>query len=149
MTTQSEKEKYIEMEICTYLHLIGASVDKINSEGYYDPKQGRYRSRNNWFSNPGISDIIGCYQGRYFCIEVKRPEYIKDCDRPIHILEDEFRSADSRNLDPLTMKKYLHKIRQREFIDGKILAGGIGFFASSLEDVAVGFAKFGITLPLP
>ena len=56
---------------------------------------------------PGISDIIGCYNGRMIAIEIKKP-------------------GGKATGDQL---RFLASVNQ---------AGGIGFMASSTEDVVVG-----------
>ena len=39
--------------------------------GTYDPVRGCYRANHSKFSEKGSSDILGIWQGRMLCIEVK------------------------------------------------------------------------------
>jgi hypothetical protein len=39
--------------------------------GTYDPIRGCYRANQSRFSEKGSSDILGIWQGRMLCIEVK------------------------------------------------------------------------------
>lgn len=39
--------------------------------GTYDPVRGCYRANHSKFSEKGSSDIIGIWQGKMLCIEVK------------------------------------------------------------------------------
>ncbi len=72
----------------------------------------------------GVSDILGCYQGRMLAIEVKPPSW-----KP-----------------PLpTTKAYKHFKEQEDFIFQVNQAGGIGFFAQSAEEVV---EKLGLNVKL-
>lgn len=51
-------EWYEKRDICQYLDEIGA--------WYFKPSM-------NGYGGSGVSDIIGCYRGHFFSIEVKRP----------------------------------------------------------------------------
>ena len=51
-------EKQIQTDIMDYLRILGASAD-VTTMGYY--------------GNNGMADIVGCFEGKYFAIEVKRP----------------------------------------------------------------------------
>jgi penicillin-binding protein-related factor A (putative recombinase) len=75
-----------------------------------------YKNYSGGAFNPrkGISDIIGCYKGRYLAIEVKREDWM-----PPNPHE----------------KAWQHYKEQKDFIDEVINAGGIGFFANCPEDV--------------
>lgn len=44
---------------------------KNKSTGTYDPVRKAFRRSNDKFSQKGTSDILGIYQGRMICIEVK------------------------------------------------------------------------------
>jgi penicillin-binding protein-related factor A (putative recombinase) len=62
----------------------------------------------------GVSDILGCYQGKLLAIEIKAPKW-----KP-----------------PLpSTKAYKHFKEQEDFIFQVNKAGGIGFFAQSVEEV--------------
>ena len=65
-------------------------------------------------SKKGVSDILVCYQGKFIAIEVKKSNW-----------KPPGRQA----------KSYKHYYQQKTFIDQVRAAGGIGFFATCLEDV--------------
>jgi len=50
-------ESYEKKEICAYLDSIGAWYFKPTTMG---------------FGKSGVADIVGCYRGRFFSVEVKR-----------------------------------------------------------------------------
>lgn len=139
-------EEYIEADICEYLALKGATVSKIISEGFYDKNKEMYRKRKSAFSSPGISDIIGCYEGYYFAIEVKTPSEMEKADKSIEELTADYIDAQRRNLSGATIKKYQHRVEQRAFLDGVERSGGIACFASSIQDVKEAFARSHIIL---
>lgn len=139
-------EEEIEGNICEFLMYKWAKVDKIISEWRYNPKKGIYQRRKSAFANPGISDIIGCIEGRYFAIEVKKPSEMNFFDRSLHDLTEAFIEAQRRWLASPTLKKYSHAIDQRKFLDDVIRANGVWFFASSIEEVVINFQKFGILI---
>lgn len=60
------------------------------------------------FGQTGISDILGCWKGRFIAIEVKRPGH----------------KTESKRL-----------MKQKKFIEDVKRAGGIGFFAESVQNV--------------
>lgn len=134
-------EEHIESQICEYLMLKWAKVDKIISEWYYDKNKWVYRTRKSNFASPGISDIIGCIDGRYFAIEVKKPSEMKFFDRSIEELMEYFIEAQRRWLASGTLKRYSHAVDQRKFLDDVIRAWWIAFFASSIEEVIAEFQK--------
>ena len=146
MTIQEQKEEYIESAILEYLHYKWALVSKIISEWFYDKNKWLYRTRKSAFSSPGISDIIGCYEGYYFAIEVKIPSEMKTADKSIEDLKKDFIEAQKRNLSASTLKKYYHRIEQRDFLDRVESAWGIACFASSIEEVKQGFKEFNVIL---
>ena len=69
-------------------------------------------------STPGVSDIIGIYQGRFLAIEVKAP---------------------GKRVKPMS--------RQQGFLDNVHLHGGIAIEADSVEALVDGFMKYGYKLP--
>lgn len=142
----TQKEEYIEAQICEFLMYKGASLDKIVMDGYYNPQKGIYQRRKSGFTNPGIADILGVKDGRYFAIEVKKPDEMEFFDQPIDVLNFRFRNAEAKGYTAATLKKYWHACEQRAFIDAKVKAGGIGFFASSIEEVVEKFKSFNVIL---
>lgn len=146
MPISEQKEEAIEANICEFLMMKGASLDKIISEGFYNANKGYYQRRKSGFTNPGIADIIGVYEGMYFAIEVKKPSEMSFFDNSIEYLTARFTEAQKRGISAATLKKYWHACEQRAFLDDKIRAGGIGFFASSIEEVKQGFKEFNVIL---
>jgi hypothetical protein len=71
---------------------------------------------------------------------------MKFFDRDIKTLMEECLKAQMRNLSGATLRKYHHAVEQRAFLDDKIRAGGIAFFASSIEEVKEGFKEFKVIL---
>lgn len=64
------KEQEIQNEILRYLNrLPGCFAWRNNSTGIWDKEKNCYRRTH---SIKGVSDIIGCYRGRFLGIEVKR-----------------------------------------------------------------------------
>lgn len=69
MTDPLEKE--IQKQVMDYLWLVGAVPIRINSGAFGGEYKGKKRFvRAN--SEPGCSDILACYRGRFLAIEVKR-----------------------------------------------------------------------------
>lgn len=151
MTTFIEgesSEEIIEANICEFLMYKWAKVDKIVSEWWYDPNKKIYRKRKSAFVSTGIADIIGCLDGYYFAIEVKKPSEMNFFDRSIEELTESFIEAQRRWLSWATIKKYAHAVDQRKFLDDVIRAGGIGFFASSIEEVKAEFQDYWFFNPM-
>lgn len=67
------KEKDIENQILTWLNMNGVFCWKAQTVGIFDPTKRVYRKAHNKFHLNGISDILGCYQGKLLAIEVKTP----------------------------------------------------------------------------
>jgi len=66
------KEKDIEKLILEWLNLLpGCKAWKNKSMGTYDPVRKCFRANHSKFSEKGSSDIIGIWQGKMLCIEVK------------------------------------------------------------------------------
>jgi len=134
----NKKEEFIEIEILSYL------MDTYWEEGFfyhndikwfYSEKTKSYRRNKNNFIQRGISDITGALRGKYIAIEVKKPSEMKFFDKSLEDLQKAFNEAELSGKSPSTLKKYVHAIEQREFLDKVVKAGGIGFFASSVEEV--------------
>lgn len=60
-------EKETQSTILEYLTRIGAVVVKFNNVGIYIKKTGKYIPPRDL----GVSDILACYKGLFFAIEVK------------------------------------------------------------------------------
>lgn len=65
-------EKAIENGILEYLNTLSDGFFwKNNSVGVYDPVKKIYRKSRNKFAINGVSDILGCWRGKFVAIEVK------------------------------------------------------------------------------
>lgn len=139
------REEHIEGEILAWLNFQGISADKIVSEGFFNSKKGIYQTRKSNFTPRGISDIIGCLpNGRYLAIEVKKPSEMKFFDRSIEELQEDYIQAQRRWVSSATLKRYIHSVEQRAYLDSKVKNGGIAFFASSIEECIEKFKDFWI-----
>lgn len=66
------KEKEIEKLILEWLNAQpGCKAWKNKSMGTFDPVKRIYRANHSRFSEKGSSDILGIWQGKMLCIEVK------------------------------------------------------------------------------
>lgn len=149
--TRSWKEEYYEADILAWLRSVGISADKIVNEGFYNARKGFYQPRKSNFIPLGMSDIIGCMpNGRYLAIEVKTPTDLPFFDKPLQELIDRENDAIARfwrrEIEEEAIKKYTHAVQQRKYLDSKIENGGIGFFASSVDDCIKRFGDFGISV---
>lgn len=145
------KEEYYEADILAWLRSVGISADKIISEGFYNARKWFYQPRKSNFIPLGMSDIIGVMpNGRYVAIEVKTPTDLSFFDRPLDELiareNEAIAKFGRREIKQEGIKKYTHAVEQRRYLDSKIENGGIGFFASTVEDCIKRFAEFGIVI---
>lgn len=68
--TPSERE--IEQSILEWMNLQqGCKAWKNKSTGTYDPVRKVFRKQGGKYTEKGTSDILGIYNGRMLCIEVK------------------------------------------------------------------------------
>jgi hypothetical protein len=65
------KEKAIENSILSFLKLHGIFCFKVESQGTYDAKLGRYRMKHSIHRMLGVADIIAIIDGQFIAIEVK------------------------------------------------------------------------------
>ncbi len=99
-------EKMIETSILDYLRLLPrCRVWKNQTVGIYNPTTKAYMKLKGVHSGKGSPDIIGVIDGKFIGIEVKKPVGSQISQEQIHFIND---------------------IRK---------AGGIAFFANSLEQV--------------
>lgn len=107
---RSPLEKDVQSAILQYLRLRGAFVLRVNSGAFAGEYKGRRRFvRFN--SEPGCSDILGILaDGRFLACEVKRPGW-------------KLRAADH------------HEQEQASFLEAVRKRGGVGIFATCIEDV--------------
>jgi hypothetical protein len=65
-------ETALVAQLKQYLELAGALVIRVNSGAFAGSHNGK-----KWFvklnSEPGCSDLLACYRGRFVALEVKRP----------------------------------------------------------------------------
>jgi hypothetical protein len=65
-------EQIIKLQISGYLrHIPGLVFWWNQSQGVYDAKRGIYRKRKGAYERSGVSDIVGCWNGKFLAIEVK------------------------------------------------------------------------------
>lgn len=83
---------------------------------FYYWKQWQGGRAGKSFSKTGVSDIIGCWKGRFVAIEIKAE------GKKINLKEKRGRD-------------------QQEFIDNIIATGGIAFEANCVSDVVKGLGK--------
>jgi hypothetical protein len=66
-------ERFVEDAVLQYLNALpGCFAFKVKTGGYFDPKRKTFRKDASRWLIPGTSDIIGCYDGKFFAMEVKR-----------------------------------------------------------------------------
>ena len=106
------KETEIQKDILKKLREQNILCWRVNNMGVPDPRaKGGWRKQNG-YNMPGMSDILCLYKGKFFAIEVKTPERVKNV-------------SDNQ-------KKFLNNIRE---------AGGVGFVATSFDDVEKWFTS--------
>jgi penicillin-binding protein-related factor A (putative recombinase) len=106
----STLEKKIENSILDYLNLIqGCMAFKVQTTGVYDKKINGYRKAGKGVIL-GTSDILGCYKGYFFALEVKTPK------------------------TATTAKTYPSK-EQKDFIDMVRKNGGTAYVVYNLKQV--------------
>lgn len=66
-----QSEKAIETQILNVLKLKGLFFWKNQTTGIFDPTRKVFRKTKNPHAINGVSDILGCIQGRFVAIEVK------------------------------------------------------------------------------
>lgn len=135
---QESKESSIEEQICFFLEHEGVSIEKVSSEGFWNEKRGVYQKRKSRYSRSGTSDLHGTIPpyGRALYIEVKKFSEMKFFDRPSHLIEESLRVATfDKWLSKSTLKRYKHAVEQARYIEEKIKAGAIAFYASSVDEV--------------
>lgn len=111
-----QSEKQIENQILFYLNTIpGFLAFKINNVGVFDQARKVYRKPHSKWIRKGVSDILGCYEGKMIAIEVKVPE-----------------------------RRNNTTIHQKIFLDDVKKSGGLAGVATCLEDVdkIIGLNKF-------
>jgi len=128
-----KKEEYIETEIHSWFisHWIFSWSNLMR--WFYDEKAWKYRGNKNPFHKNWISDVSAIIDSTFVCIEVKKSEEMSFFDRDIQDLRKRLAEAQFKWVWKTTLKKYLHAVEQREFLDNIIKWGGIWFFSSSLK----------------
>lgn len=109
-------EKDVQAQIMQWLRLQGAFVLRINSGAFPAEYKGRRRFVK-FNSEPGCSDILGILaDGRFLACEVKRPGW-------------KLRPSDH------------HEQEQASFLEAIRKRGGVGIFATCIEDVERAIAE--------
>lgn len=120
-------ETEIQKSILDGLMRMGlGSFNRINNAPIFDEKRGCYRKKNS-HTPDGLSDVIGCYKGRYVCIEVKTTSEYRRVVKFIQKNENMIAYQPKNKWEERIRNQYL-------FITEKINKGGTGFFTYSLED---------------
>lgn len=136
-----QTEENIENNILEWLEVNGVNCEKKITKGFFNEKKWFYQKNKSRFAKRGSSDIHGTIPpyGRGLYIEVKKPSEMNFFDRPGHVLRDElhrvtyeFKSKTPEAQKQL-IKKYTHAVEQSEYIEEKIKAGAVAFFASSIN----------------
>ncbi len=121
------KENDIEKEILIYLNSLKDGMFWKNpASGFFDGKAMRKHSSK--FIIKGVSDIIGCYKGKFYAFEVKTPVSIR-----FYELHHERLSKTASWA--LKNDKERHFRRQIEFQKKIKVYGGEAFFVSSVLEV--------------
>lgn len=102
-----------------------------NNAGIYDKEKGFYRRPSKEFCMHGISDILGCYQGKMVAIEVKTPQSY----RRLKSFFEEWRGSGAMGVvRPQSLKGEKKRFMdQWNFLREINRSGGLGFFTCSLE----------------
>lgn len=148
-TTPKLVESQIEEQILFFLESQDVSVEKVSSEWYYNEKKGFYQKRKSRYSRSGTSDIHGTIKpnGRWLFIEVKTPDTIKDFDRPVVELAERLVEARyDKKLSKASIQRYQHALDQAKYIEEKIMAWAIAFYADSTDMVIQKLQSFWITI---
>lgn len=135
---QDAKESSIEYLICFFLENEGVSIEKITSEGFYNEKRGVYQKRKSRYSRSWTSDLHGTIAPawRALYIEVKRPDEMAFFDRPVVECEKALYEAQYvKRLKKESLRRYQHAVEQARYIEEKIKAGAVAFYASSVDEV--------------
>lgn len=131
-----KQEIYIEHEILCYLMQKGVkAIWKNDIKGFYNEKKGFYQRNKSNFIRTWISDISFLYKGKFVCIEVKTQKQMSSFDKTYKELNDKYIKAQISGKSPTTIKKYLHAVEQKKFIDDIIESWWVWFFASSVDQV--------------
>ncbi len=128
-----KKEEYIEGDILDWLKMHWVECYKNDIKGYYNEKKWYYQKNKSNYIRRWISDITAIIEGRYIAIEVKKPSEMKFFDKSLQELKKNLEEAYTRNISESTIKKYIHAVEQRGFLDDIIASGGIWFFTQSIK----------------
>lgn len=142
-------ESQIEEQILYYLESQDVSVEKVNSEWYFNEKKWFYQKRKSRYSKSWTSDIHGTLKPtwRWLFIEVKRPDEMSFFDRPVVELAERLTEAQyDKKLWKESIKKYQHALEQWLYIEDKITSWAVAFFASSTDEVIEKLKLFWINI---
>lgn len=148
-TTPKVKEEQIESQILYFLESQDVSVEKVSSEWYFNEKKWFYQKRKSPYSRSGTSDIHWTIKPtwRWLFIEVKQPEEMSFFDRPVVELAERLVQAQyERKVSKETLSKYRHALEQWKYIEEKIRAWAIAFYADSTDTVIQKLQSFWLTI---
>lgn len=135
-------EAQIELEILKWFESEWCMCWKDDLKWTYDEKAWKFRRNNHPFVNNWRSDVVAIIWGLHVSVEVKRPCEMKHFDRPLHDLQKRLFEAQQRNLTKQWMKKFVHAVEQRKFLDWVIKSWWIWFFSSSLKQTKERLKKY-------
>lgn len=118
------KEKSVETQCIIWIRTIGGYVQKVHSGGMFKSYAGKRSGVNRIYkmklADAGTPDLLGCIQGKFFAIEIKKDQ--KEIDKWRRTAETDKRSIDQHHQQDL--------IRE---------AGGITLIVSSVEELMEDF----------
>lgn len=131
-------EKAIEIQIGMYFKKMWFKVWHNDIKGFFNAGKQKFQTNNTTFVERWISDLSMLREWIFVCIEVKKPSEIKFFDRSLQELQRDLIGAQQKFsqwfIKKEWLKKYIHWVEQRQFIDEVNKFWWIWFFASSLAD---------------
>lgn len=148
-TTPRVLEEQIENQILYFLELQDVSVEKVSSEWYFNEKKWFYQKRKSPYSRSGTSDIHWTLKPtwRWLFIEVKIPEEMSFFNRPVVELAERLIEAQyDKKLSKESLTRYRHALEQGKYIEEKLMAWAVAFYADSTETVIQKLQSFWIII---
>jgi hypothetical protein len=138
-------ESEVQMNIWEWLERLGLFPIKFESQGTFDPRTGMRRKIIGGTKRKGVSDLFFTVGGRLRVCEVKTPDeyaYImRNWDKiRVHVPTPPPPKVKGEKQKKVNDKK-LHYQEQMFFIDKMTEIGHGGFFADSVERVAIELMK--------
>jgi len=138
------KEEQIEADILSYLYNQWyITAEKNITEWWYDKKRWFYRKNKSNFTKRWRADIQVLINWKLVVIEVKKPSEMKFFQKSLKDLQERYIDAQIRWIK--SVKRYLHAVEQKQYINNIRKAWWYGFFASSVKEVEEWLKLLGIT----